>query len=617
SLRAEIKKEAARLWLDDKLISESKGGFAPADGMMWLNYIPLWGRGRADNLVFLRSIKLVTGNKKRLFSFPQSLPLFIFEPQCPKRIEWKTKEIEIEAEFRIIPYPDLKEFAPFIDRYGQCRYSDWEGKIKSDEDLKKAWEKEREILDKWGEPQGYDSFGGYKLLGWKEEGTGFYRVIKRNGFWWLITPEGNPCFYLGLCAVPPAPWEIMTPVSGREFLFEWLPPKEGAFSDAWGKDFWGDKGIDYFCFHIANMIRKYGKDWQKIEVEMTRKRLKSWGFSGVGKWGRMEGMPYFPVLGRWDVPNLVSHPDIFSPETRERFKEVLEKQIEKGKNDPYIVGWSLGNEYDEIIKREEVEEILRKPADTPAKRALIDYALEKIYRGDIQALARAWQLEAKDRQSLYEGKPSLPIGDEEVLRRFYADRYYEFIYKTVKEIDPNHLFLGFWIIPAWWEKEDYWEIFRISAKYCDVIGYNLGAYEFMSEKFIKFVQDIGKPIICGDFSFPPFYDGQRGFGIWGEIFVKDDVEAGEFYQKWIKEGARNPYCVGFLWFLYRDQPITGRGPLKGADIVVRGSMPPDLVCGEHYAFGLVDITDSPKWELVMRVREANLSAIKLRGIASE
>jgi hypothetical protein len=37
-----------------------------------------------------------------------------------------------------------------------------------------------------------------------------------------------------------------------------------------------------------------------------------------------------------------------------------------------------------------------------------------------------------------------------------------------------------------------------------------------------------------------------------------------------------------------------------------------LVIGEHYAFGLVDFTDRPKWELVKRMREVNLKAATVR-----
>src|SRR3712207_9240644 len=65
-----------------------------------------------------------------------------------------------------------------------------------------------------------------------------------------------------------------------------------------------------------------------------------------------------------------------------------------------------------------------------------------------------------------------------------------------------------------------------------------------------------------------------------------------------------PYTTLFrsvLWFQYRDQPLTGRNS--------RGT---GLVWGEHYAFGLVDITDRPKWDLIERIRATNLQTAPLR-----
>jgi hypothetical protein len=61
--------------------------------------------------------------------------------------------------------------------------------------------------------------------------------------------------------------------------------------------------------------------------------------------------------------------------------------------------------------------------------------------------------------------------------------------------------------------------------------------------------------------------------------------------------------VGVCYFQYRDQPLTGRGPANGSD---------ELVQGEHFAFGLVDVTDRLKWDFVKRVRDANLGAARAR-----
>jgi hypothetical protein len=93
----------------------------------------------------------------------------------------------------------------------------------------------------------------------------------------------------------------------------------------------------------------------------------------------------------------------------------------------------------------------------------------------------------------------------------------------------------------------------------------------------------------------------RGFGAYS-VFADDDADSGDKYAKWLEQAARNPYCVGALWFHYRDQMLTGRGPGSGLK----------LVLGEHFAFGTVDVADRPKWDLVERMRKANTSAAKWR-----
>jgi hypothetical protein len=84
--------------------------------------------------------------------------------------------------------------------------------------------------------------------------------------------------------------------------------------------------------------------------------------------------------------------------------------------------------------------------------------------------------------------------------------------------------------------------------------------------------------------------------------ANDDREAGELYIRWITDAARHPLCIGAMWFQYRDQPITGRGPGRGKQLFI----------GEHTAHGLIEFTDHPKWELVKRMREVNLKAAAIR-----
>jgi len=299
---------------------------------------------------------------------------------------------------------------------------------------------------------------------------------------------------------------------------------------------------------------------------------------------------------------LVKHPDVFDPAVRATFRAELEGQIGSARSDPRVLGWSVDNEYNEIITRGEITGILAKPAGTPAKRALLDYAVDRLYGGSVADLAHAWRISAGDRASLYGLSPVPPAADLDKLRCFYADRYYAFIYQTVRSIDPNHLYLGFWIMPEWWQSEEDW---RLIARHCDVIGYDRYAQEYASPLLARLQAETNKPTLCGEFSFPPYYEGQRGFARF-QVSSRNDADAGDMYHRWVEAAAKDPYCVGQIIFEYRDQPLTGRGPGHG----VR------LTFGEHFAFGLVTETDRPKWDMVRRVHAANLNAAKWRLEAS-
>jgi hypothetical protein len=279
------------------------------------------------------------------------------------------------------------------------------------------------------------------------------------------------------------------------------------------------------------------------------------------------------------------------------YRDVLRKGIEPHKDNPYVLGWSVNNEHDEIVLKSEIEGILKMPATVPAKRALVDHAVRTLYGGDIAKLAAAWKLPTgSDSASLYGATaPQPPDADVETLRRYFADQYYGWVYRTVKEIDPNHLYFGFWILPGWWENEEDW---RLIASHCDVLGYDMYTVKFADARLDALLKETDKPVVCGEFSFPSWYGGQRGYGVFAtSLATASDAESGNYYARWLSEAARNPYCVGVHWFQYRDQPLTGRGQ-KGTS----------LILDEHFAFGLVDITDQPKWDLVTPMRRANLAA---------
>jgi hypothetical protein len=89
-----------------------------------------------------------------------------------------------------------------VDTYGQSVYASFPGKISADADLQAAAAEEQAALAAWGVPGGYDAWGGVLNAGWQDAASSFFHVARHNGVWWLISPVGNPCFYIGLDTGP-------------------------------------------------------------------------------------------------------------------------------------------------------------------------------------------------------------------------------------------------------------------------------------------------------------------------------------------------------------------------------------------------------------------------------
>jgi len=609
TLSAVITPNEARLAVDNQPAVRTAGAWQPSGNPVIGRYVPTWASEIGDWMCLLRSLHVrlirnsnTVGKMDCAFSdssdLPPALQYCVPPATCSAPLAAQPGDtLELVAEFEFLDY-DLTKNAPFIDRYGQSRHARYKDKVSRDEELVAEIARENAEFAAAPPSSDYDCYGGYKPAEWHLPPTGFFRLHRKDRTWWLISPDGNPCFYMGVCALPSSTWET-TPVSGREYLFEWIPPHEGPFKAAWSSNHWGvHDGTEYVCLHTCNLIRKYGPTWGERAVEQTRRRMKSWGFSGGAKWGGIPGLPEIPVLGRGETPCLAGHPDVFDATVCLTLREALRRQIEPRRRDPWVLGWSLGNEYDEIIKRSEIRTILQGSTRSPAKKALIDHALDRLHSGSLAGLTQAWRITADTREQLYCRTPDVPPAEIEVLRRFYAERYYATIYKTVKSIDSDHLYLGFWIVPGWWEDPEDW---RLIAAHCDIIGYDRYAPDYEDARLRELQTSTDKPTFCGEFSFPAWYEGTRAFGRYG-TYTQSDEDSGRHYARWVEKASQDPYCVGLGWFTYRDQPLTGRGPGKG----------PHLVYGENYAFGLIDELDRPKRDMIRHVTTANHHAVRRR-----
>jgi len=159
-------------------------------------------------------------------------------------------------------------YGALVDAYGQSTRAKWPEKVGSDEQLKSAAAKEQQLLKTWlaeREKSSLDKFGGW-TRGPTFKASGFFRTEKRDGRWYLVTPQGHPFYSLGVNSVTA---DInQTYVAGREWMFESLPQADEPLANHFGEgDNRGGNGVDqgrgfnfgkWYDFYGANLQRLYG-----------------------------------------------------------------------------------------------------------------------------------------------------------------------------------------------------------------------------------------------------------------------------------------------------------------------------------------------------------------------
>ena len=591
-------------------VTQSAGAFMPHNGDITLDEIPTWAASNAVFSAIQGDFQISNSSATARFSnAAASVPADVLALSGPLTTTLPftssaTDTQVIQTSFTLQPAPAANETVPLIDPYGQSAQSTWTGKVASDSDLAADDAAEQTWLQQHPPAQNADAWGGMTNAGWSVAGTGYYTTARHNGYWWLISPAGNPLFYTGLCGPPALAWDV-TPITGRPWEFASIPPNSGATAAGWAFDPWGvGDNTSYFSFVTANLIAKFGANWRSLSTARSAARLPRWGFTGLGKWSGATGkLPNVPVLYVNSPILSTGHIDPFDTAMTTQFRSGLATQMQNYLSDGSpIVGWSWTNEIQGIVLTTEAQAILELGAGVPAKRAMIDDAVSQLYGGSVTSAAAAWGVQATTSAQLYATSPTPPAADLESMREFYENAVHHFVYTAFKTLDPNRLYFGYWIVPGWWADPSDW---RIAANNCDVLGYDRYAFELMTPDLKALLAQIDKPTIIGEFSFPPTYNLARGFGVYGSANAVDDASAGILYQRWVWEAASEPTTVGVMWFQYRDEPVSGRGPCPTGQ-------PDTLVCGEHFAFGAADVTDRPKYDLVERMREANLCAGPLR-----
>ena len=296
-----------------------------------------------------------------------------------------------------------EEFFPMIDRYGQFIHKQWPHKTVAEDDLKRHLEHEAADLQTHPGPQDWNLYGGWQA-GPQLEATGHFRVEKHEGKWWLVDPAGRLFWSHGADCVRGTTG--YTPITDRELCFAELPDKESPFGRFYGRGSWAPHGYyqdkeryEHYNFTGANLLRKYGTQWEDRFAELCHRRLRSWGMNSIGNWSEasiylLRRTPYVTTVssGRKPLQGSTGYwgkfPDVFDSEFAAKLRKSLAGQRELTADDPWCIGVFVDNELSWGDELSLARATLASPPEQVAKRTFVDDLRAKYET--IEQLNRVW-----------------------------------------------------------------------------------------------------------------------------------------------------------------------------------------------------------------------------------
>jgi hypothetical protein len=521
--------------------------------------------------------------------------LLVFVTRPSNKHIFEIDNIRAGGRVKII---ETKDFFPFIDEFGQFIHKDWPGKTQSLDELIAQGKTEEKDLAANPTPPDRNKYGGW-TAGPKLKATGFFRVQKYKDKWWLVDPEGRLFWSHGIDCVGTA---NATPISDREHYFQNLPKADSLFSTFYSRGGWAPHGYykDHspyrtYDFSQANLLRKYGPEWQQKFADITHRRLKSWGLNTIANWSDskiylMRKTPYVATIS-YSSRNIEGSQgywgkfyDVFDPSFRRSLRRRLVREKDMSASDPWCVGYFVHNELSWGDDTSLAVAALISPPDQPAKKVFIENLKAK-YKS-IDKLNNTWATNHKTWNALLQSTqaPDKKKAHDD-LTAFYtktAETYFKIIREEVKKIAPNQLYMGCRF--AWVN-----DLAALAAtKFCDIVSYNRYSY---SVENLHLPDDIDMPVIIGEFHFGAL---DRGMFHTGLRKTANQQDRADKYKSYVQGALRNPYIVGTHWFQYKDQATTGRGD------------------GENYQIGFIDICDKPYPETIKACRQVGYKMYEYR-----
>ncbi len=386
--------------------------------------------------------------------------------------------------------------------------------------------------------------------------SGFYRVEKVDGVWWLVDPDGLLTWSIGVQSIGNILWEnpalskiVEEKYGGNQSFYmedqiprlrEWNFTTSGSWS---GPAF----------YELNNRLIKKGE-----------KPFPSFHFIGFTTVGDQE----FTVRNRDGMVNdFGEHAmvDPFNPKWRRQAENKVKELTSMYQGIPWLVGYFVDNEIN-------MRNLTRYLHSVYCKQELVQF-LQSQYKNNIKRLNKKWSNENQKYQfgdfneigeNIPDQDPSPNAeADLKLFVRHLMETYINFTVDIIRKYDKDHLILSNRFALGTKERgqEEIGGFVDLFDKY-DIICTNLyaesgGSYTPEQMALLQYLYDNAKrPLLIGEFSFHA-NESNVPLDRWGNKTVSTMKERGEAYNRTLMSWAYLPYMVGAHFYKWGN----GYGPV--------------------------------------------------------
>lgn len=402
--------------------------------------------------------------------------------------------------------------------------------------------------------------------------TGWFRVEKVGGRFWLVDPAGKPFISKGVNYI-------------------------SYNSDA-------IKGTSTHPYGLANDAR-YGS--QEAWANATLLRMGAWNFNTAGAWcdwfniylAPYHRKPYTFNLGLADEAGADwlsgGVADMWGDTFVNGTPSVVESRVFYFKNDPYCIGYFLDNELNWGSKdwrsdKTLLELYLDMPVNATGRGVLLDFLAARCdhdvarFNEAFGTRVSSWVDVAGLGKHDVSFETSLSREIAEAFRHEVALQYFTVCHDAIRAKAPNQLILG-----CRFATDPLESVTSAAKGMVDAISFAGYSTRPPIDRFERVFLNNDVPVIIEEFAIKAADSGLPNTRGAGPVVPTQQLRA-LLVAQYIRDFMARPYAIGYHWFQWADQPAEGRFD------------------GENSNFGLVKINDDPWTLLVDMMASSNLRA---------